>query len=225
MKKNILIQANAGLILLFAILTINTSQAQINNAERHHIGVAVSFGNKATKISSDLAHIHQLNLLQEGGSVGLLWGNKAMETKLALGFYYSASRVDHTIDLINVESSVNFYPLSALTGRKHKLEPYFTSGLSANNYKFYGFYTAAEPGKPNYSVSEEPYLGSVATYYGSVGTGLEFNLLRQNDFVKIFTEVNYSSPLIQKSSDPFKNTHLSNQLCVSLGLSVGLTSF
>ncbi len=225
MKKNIIIQASVGLILLFAILTINTSKAQINNAERHHIGVSVSFGSKATKISSNIAHIHQLNLLQEGGAVGLLWGNKALETKLAVGFYYSASRVDHTIDLINLESSFNFYPLSALTGRKHKFEPYLTAGISANNYKFYGFYTASEAVKPNFSVSEEPYLGSVATYYGSIGTGLEFNLLRQNDFVKIFTEVNYSNPLIQKAADPFKNTHFSNQICVSLGVSVGLTCF
>jgi len=224
MKKSIILQATTSLIILFAILNFTTSEAQISNSERNHIGVSVSFGAKSAKLSSDLTAIHAMNLMEEGGSAGLLWGNKVVETKLTVGFYYSASRVPHTVDLVNLESSFNFYPLSAISGRRHLVEPYFTAGLAANNYKFYGFYTGSES-TPNYSVSMEPYLGNVVSYFGSVGTGLEVNLLRENDFVKLFTEINYNSALLQKSSAPFANTSISNQISVSIGLSFGLNRF
>lgn len=225
MKNSNIFRATAASLLIIAALALSPAYAQVTNAERNHVGIAVAFGTKSAKIASNFSAINGMNLIEEGGSVGVLWGNKVMETKFSAGFYYSSSRVPHTVDLVNLESSVNFYPLSAIAGRKHLIEPYFTAGLAANNYKFYGFYSGTTEGPRNYSVSLEPYLGNVVNYYGSVGTGFEVNLVKQNNFVKLFSEINYNSALIQKSSALFANSRVSNQLSVSIGLSFGLNRF
>lgn len=224
MKKRFILNASAGLIILFTTLNFTTSQAQIKDVKKDHLGFSVSFGSRWNKLSSDHAAIDQMKLVGEGASVGLLWGNDLVETKVTVGYYYSASRVPHTVDLVNVESSFQFYPLYALTGRTHKVQPYLTTGLAANNYKLHGYYSGAD-GETNYSVSIEPYLGNVISYFGSAGAGFEVNLLNQNDFVKFFSEVNYHSALHQKSSELFKSTRVSNQVSINVGLSFGLNRF
>ncbi len=223
MKKNTLLLASISLVLLF-VMFHTISEAQINKRSKDHLGFFVSFGTRSNKITSNHTAINNMKLMEEGGSAGLLWGNHMIETKLSIGYYYSASRAAHTVDLINVESAIQFYPLSAITGKTHVVEPYLTTGLSANTYKFYGFYASNEPA-PNYSLSMEPYLGNVNSYLGSVGAGLTINLLNEGNFVKLFTEVNYNTVLLQKSSDLFKNTQVSNQLNVNVGVSFGINRF
>jgi len=224
MKKNILLNTTTSLILLFVMLHFTTSDAQINNHVKDHVGFSVSFGSRSNKIISNHAAINGMKLLEEGGSAGVLWGNSVMETKLTVGYYYSASRVAHTVDLINIESAVKLYPLHLITGKTSRVEPYLSTGISANNYKFYGFYAGNETA-PNYSLSMEPYLGNLNSYIGSIGAGLEVNLLNEDNFIKVFTEVNYQSTLFQKSSDLFKHTQLSNQLVINLGVSFGINRF
>lgn len=222
MKKRFILDASVGLIILFSTLNFTTSQAQIRNKKNDNLGFSVSFGSRSNKISSNLSAIDMMKLVEEGASVGMLWSNNLVETKITVGYYYSASRVPHTVDLINLETSLRFYPLNALSGRTHKLEPYLNTGISANNYKLYGFYAGAESQTPNYSVTLEPYLGNLAAYYGTIGAGFEINLLDQNNFVKLFSEVNYQGALLQKSSELFKNTRVSNQLSINVGVSFGL---
>jgi len=226
MKKRFLLNASTSLIVLFAMLRLTSGYAQVSNQVKDHLGFSVSFGTKSSKITSDHAAINNMKLMEEGGSAGVLWGNDLFETKLTVGYYYSSSNVAHTVDLINAESAIQFYPLSVISGRAHKVAPYISTGLSANNYKLYGYYTSNnESVTPNYSLSLAPYLGNVTNYYGSVGAGLEVNLLNQNDFVKLFTEVNYQGKLFQKSSESFKNTNISNQLSVNVGVSFGMNRF
>jgi len=224
MKKRFILSVSAGLIILLSTLNFTTSRAQINDTKKDHLGFSVSFGSRLNKISSDHSAIDKMKLVEEGASVGLLWGNDIVETKVTVGYYYSASGVPHTVDLVNVESSLQFYPLYALSGRTHKVQPYLTTGFSANNYKLYGFYLGGD-GAVNYSVAIEPYLGNVTSYFGFVGAGFEVNLLNQNDFVKFFSEVNYQSAVYQRSSEQFKNTRVSNQLSINVGLSFGLNRF
>lgn len=224
MNKKTLLPISASLIVLVSLLQFHTSNAQINIRPKSHAGISVSFGSRSNKVSSNHTAIDNMKLMEVGGSVGVLWGNNIVETKLALGYYYSASSVAHTVDLINLESAIQFYPLQAITGKTHKINPYVSTGLTANQYKFYGFYAGNE-GVINYSVSIEPYLGNVTSYFGSVGAGLEVNLLDQDDFVKLFAEVNYHSALLQKSSDLFTNTRVSNQVSIQVGVSFGVNRF
>lgn len=224
MKKRFILNASASLIILLSTLNFTTSLAQINDAKKDHLGFSVSFGSRSNKITSDHSAIDKMKLVEEGASVGLLWGNDVVETKVTVGYYYSASSVPHTVDLVNFESSFQFYPLYALSGRTHKVQPYLTTGLAANNYKLHGYYSGAES-ETNYSTSIEPYLGNVTSYFGSAGAGFEVNLLDQNDFVKFFSEVNYNSALYQKSSELFKNTRVSNQLSINVGVSFGFNRF
>ncbi len=221
--KKIILNATSCLIALFATLDFNTSIAQTYNQKKDHIGFSVSFGAQSNKIESEHEAVNDMNLHEEGGSIGLLWGNNMIETKLTVGYYYSAARVPHTVDLVNLESAFQFYPLNAISGRTHKVEPYLTSGLAANNYKFHGFYAGQDATTPNYSVSIEPYLGNVTTYFASLGAGLQINLLKQHaNFVKLFSEVNYQSALYQKSSELLKNTRVTNPVSIKVGVSFGL---
>ncbi len=222
MRKTFLRTASAGLILFISTLTFTTSQAQINDLKKDHLGFAVGFGYSSNKISSNFSAIDKMKLTEEGGSIGLLWGNNLVETKIAVGFYYSSPGVPHTVDRVNVETSLRYYPLNSFQSTSKKITPYLTTGLSANNYKLYGFYAGTESQTPNYSIGIEPYIGSVTGYIGSVGAGIELNLLDQHDFVKLFSEVNYNSAIAQKSSDLFKDTRVSNQMSINVGISFGI---
>jgi hypothetical protein len=224
MKNRFILNAGVGLIILLSTLNITISQAQADDEKKDHLGFSVSFGTKTNRIVSNHSAINNMKLAEEGGSVGLLWGNDLLEAKVNVGFYYSSARVPHTVDLVNLESTLQFYPLFALTGKTHKVQPYLSTGLAVNNYKLYGYYAGTE-GEVNYSISIEPYLGNITTYFGSLGAGLEVNLIDQNDFVKLFTEINYYSPLQKTSSVLFNDSQVTRQLGINVGVSFGLNRF
>ena len=224
MKNRFLLNVISGLITLLFTLNFTMSQAQTNDVKKDHLGFSVSFSSRFNKITSNHAAIDNVKLVEEGASIGLVWGKDAVETKISIGYYYSASSVPHTIDLVNLESSLSFYPLKAFSKGIQKVQPYLTTGLSGNNYKLYGYYSGTES-NTNYSKSIEPYLGNVISYFGSIGAGVEVNLLNENDFVKLFSEVNYHSAWYQNSSELFSNTHISNQLSINFGVSFCLNRY
>jgi hypothetical protein len=233
MKKNLITKVRVAITAMAVIFLLHPAQAQEESTEnefeaankKDRIGFSVSFGSRFNNVSSSFDAINEMNLSSQGGSVGVTWGNRIVETKLTAGYYYSGAKVPHTIEVIELESSVRFYPLSALFKKEYKVAPYFTGGVSRSYHKLFGFYGRPESGPVNYSVSTEPYLGSMTTYFGSVGTGLEVNAFNHADFVKLFAEVNYLRPFTQTSTDLFKSTALSNQVNINVGVSFGINRF
>lgn len=225
MKTKILFQIAKGVlvVLLSSFLFFKKSEAQTRYSnQRDHIGFNASFGIRSSKISSNYTAIDKMALIEEGGSLGLLWGSKALETKLNIGFYYSSSKVPHTTDLIEIETSANFYPLTLITKRMHVVEPYLIGGISKNYYKLHGYYIGEQSGVINRSVDIEPFLGSLDIYLFSIGSGVAVNLGDKYQFIKLFADAKYSSPFASKKSSVFAETNMSDQLAVNVGVAFGM---
>ncbi len=223
MKTKALSRITQSVMVLCAVLFLQIGNAQISyKDQRDHFGLTASFGDRVNKVSSNYSAIDKMKLVEEGGSLGLLWGSRSIETKLTLGFYYSASCVPHTSDLIEMEASANFSPLSFITKKFHAVEPYIIGGVSRNLYKMYGYYGAKQELPTNRSVDLEPLLGNINVYMVSIGTGVSVNLYDSYDFVKLFADVKYSSPVMTTKSTVFNDTYFSNQLSINLGVSFGI---
>src|SRR5690606_38985369 len=116
-----------------------------------------------------------LNVTQEGGSIGVVYGNEAVRTHVQLlGLYYSSSGVSRTVDQVTSGVNVNFYPLQLVTGRSLAFSPYILTGASYNNVRFLGHYLNNPDEPVNYSTTREPYLGSVKGINAKAGIGLEW---------------------------------------------------
>lgn len=220
-KTLLRIAKSVFIVMLSTFLFIKKSEAQTRYVkQRDHLGFTASFGVRSNKVSSNYAAIDKMALLEEGGSAGLVWGTRVLETKLNIGFYYSSDKVPHTTDLIELETNTSFYPLSLLSKRNFFVEPYLTGGICKNYYKLHGFYVG-EQASTNRSVDIEPYLGSLDTYFLSIGTGVAVNLGDRYQFIKLFADAKYSSPFSSINSTVFKETHMSNQVTVNVGVSFG----
>ncbi len=225
MKTKTLFQIAKGvlIVMLSAFLFFKKSEAQTRYSnQRDHLGFTASFGIRSSKLSSNYTAIDKMALLEEGGSVGLIWGSKALETKLNFGLYYSSSKVPHTTDLIEIEANADFYPMTLITKRIHLVEPYFIGGISKNYYKLHGYYIGEQPGGVNRSVDIEPYLGSLGIYLFSVGSGVAVNLGDKYQFIKLFADAKYSRPFASKKSAVFTETNMSNQIAFNVGIAFGM---
>lgn len=229
MKTKTSLSALKGVLIVITLLITSVAQGQLmrsNNrniaaAKRDHLGFTVSFGVRSSVLSSNYAAIDGMQALEEGGSAGLVWGSRAFETKLVIGYYYSAAQVKHTTDMIEMEATSNFYPLHAFKKEDSRINPYFSMGVTKNYYKLYGYYTTEENSQINYSVSREPYLGKLDVYNASLGAGVAINLLNNYDFVKLFAATQYNKPFSTIASNDFRQTKTSAQWSFNLGVSFG----
>ena len=223
MKTKALLRIAQSAIMVSAILFFQMANAQTESLNRkHHMGLIGSFGEKISRISSDHSRLNDTKLVEEGGALGMTWGTRAIDTKLTLGFYYSAACVPHTTDLIELEASANVYPLGLLTRKMHTVEPYLTAGIAKNFYKMHGYYVESEQGTSNNSVPDQPYLGNMDIYMVSVGTGVSISLYESYDFLKLFADVKYSKQLISANSASFRETSMGDQLAINLGITFGI---
>lgn len=236
MKSRINDSIARGVLLIIISLVVIIAQAQefeplrktekdVEQVKRDHVGFMVSFGTRSSTLSSNYAAIDGMNVLEEGGSAGIIWGSRAFETEITLGYYYSAARVAHTTDLIEVRSSTRFYPLRAIKKGSSRVNPFLSAGVTKNYYKLYGYYTTEEITQINCSVSKEPYLGNLNVYNASVGAGVSVSLLNDYDFLKLFASTNYSRPFSTQSSTDFRQTTMSDLWSFNLGVSFGVNRF
>ncbi len=200
-----------------------TVQAQSLSPVKY-MGFEVSFGVRSFAINSNIAAINKMAVVEEGASLGVIFGNDYLKAKVrAAGFYYSASKVPHTVDLFESEGLLNFYPMKYLLKRKLPLDVYLLGGIGMDNLKFYGNYLTEDPGKINYSTTKEPYLGKLSQINASVGVGFEYQLPMANDFVHLFAEAKYGKPVRSASNnDSFEGTSVINFTSISAGVSFGL---
>lgn len=191
-------------------------------ARKYQIGFEGSFGIKSFDISSNIAKIDGLDVLEEGGTIGVVAGNGIARLRLKQGFYYSSATVAQTVDEIRSSLGANIYPLQPFS-KNAKLAPYITMSMERNLFKMYGFYgNEGTASTTNYSVSEAPFLGKISTVQASVGAGLEYQVKTPGHYVNFFGEVRYGKNIRTITSNPFFNeTSVSGQMAVSLGISYG----
>ncbi len=218
---------NAALVALTFLLTgiySCTVQAQSIRPFKY-MGFEASFGVRSFEIKSSIPQLNSMPVVQEGGSLGVLFGNDFLRAKVRVaGFYYSSASVPRTVDLFESEGFVNFYPLNYIRSGENALDVYLIAGISMDNIKFYGHYLTAEGEKVNYSTSSEPYLGKISQLNATGGLGLEYKLPTQAGFIHLFGEAKYGSPFQSGTdSESFKNTSIRNFTSISVGVSFGVT--
>jgi hypothetical protein len=215
----------AGVILfvfLFTNLQSCTVKAQglKNFASEYQLGFEGAFGMKNFDISSNISQINNLNVTEEGGSLGVVLGAKALRVKLRQGYYYSSSKVTQTVDEVRSAFVTNFYPLQLIGN--FKIQPYFMGGIERNIFKMYGTYGSENSGPINYSLSEAPFLGKISSIVASVGAGVEYRVESPGHFVSLFAEGRIGKPVSAVSSNTFfQQTSISNQVIVNIGVAFG----
>lgn len=207
------------IIILFTVLTLKVLIAQ----GQTYKGFEASFGTRSISVSSDIQKINKTDLMETGGQVGLVYGNKIVRSRLTLlGYYASTGNTPGTTALYTSQAALSFYPLQMLTQKRIMVEPYLTAGASYDRFKFFGYYVNQEPGATNYSQAEAPYLGKIKQVNATAGLGLEVRLKDDFDFIHLFTEIKYAHNLSAKSGDAaFSQTSLLNQIHTTIGISFG----
>jgi hypothetical protein len=187
-------------------------------------GFEGSFGTRSFSLRSDIAAIDGMKVIEEGGSAGVIVGVEAVQIKVRGGFYYSSSKVCHTVNLFETEGTINLRPLQ-LVGPGHRvLEPYAFAGINKSTLKFHGFYNqnGIDNSKVNFSTERAPYLGKILLTSATLGFGIDFRLPERMSFIHLFSEVKYSAPINQESGSPmFGKTTTSDQLALNVGVSFG----
>lgn len=221
MKTGFISKASIGLIFLIASAA-TVSQAQHLKTKEDHVGFTASFGSSVSTVTSRYAALNGMKLQLGGATAGLVWGKTAFEARLLAGYHFSAGNTPQTVDSYSAVTEVRVFPLNVLTNRALRVQPYLNAGVAASNQKYYGFYASDEPQFSNYSVSVAPYVGSIRNYSARVGGGLQWVLRSDENFVKVFAEVNYQARLIQTNTVDIAGTSYSNQMACEVGISVGL---
>ncbi|MGC1240642.1 MAG: hypothetical protein WA874_03595 [Chryseosolibacter sp.] len=209
-------------MILFITLLLQTMLGYAQSADTYR-GFVASFGTRTANISSDIAKLNGSGLVQTGGQLGLVYGNKIVKSRIGLlGYYTSGGSSAGTTDLFASNISVNFYPLSLLSNRTFVLEPYLTAGLDYDQYKFYGFYLQQEPGQMNYSQAEAPFLGKIKQVNTTGGVGIQVKLKDQFDFIHVFSEFRMGHNLSANTKHvAFAETQTKNPRQLIVGISFG----
>ena len=214
-------------IILFALLLLQSlltkAQSRGDYSPKTYKGFVATFATRSLTVSSNIAAIHESNLLQTGGALGLILGNNFIRSQVGLiGYYTSSGNTAGGTDLYESNVSVDFYPLSWISGKSMTIEPYVTGGLNYDRYKFYGFYLNQEPGTTNYSQATAPLLGKVKQLNATVGIGVEVRLKERFDFIHFFSEATYGHNLSTRTKDTaFSETTLQHQTQVVVGIAFG----
>ncbi|HEY0653010.1 MAG TPA: hypothetical protein VGD65_07775 [Chryseosolibacter sp.] len=206
-----------SLFFLILLVSLNTAAQHVNESYK---GFKVTFGTHALKVRSDVPELNQLPAKFDGGSIGVVKGNKFVRAGLTVaGFYYSTDNVPRTIDLVYSDATIHFYPL-AFSKKDFPIQPYLASGLALSRLKFYGHYLPQEPSKPiNYS-APEPYIGKQRTISAMFQVGLEYRF-PSYEFLTVFTECTLLRPLASSADAMFEKTSVHKIASLQVGVAFG----
>lgn len=211
------------IVLGLSFCAVQTAMAQglKQFANEYQLGFESSFGINSFKINSNIPEINNLNVVGEGGTIGIVCGAKGVVAKVRQGFFYSASSVAHTIDEMRSTAILNVYPLHFLNAES-RLRPYLLLSIERSGYRMHGYYDGGDHSKRNYSVSEAPFLGKISAVQSGIGGGLEYRIKTPGHFVALFAETRYSKAIrVTSSNNLFSQTRSSGQLMMNLGVAFG----
>jgi hypothetical protein len=211
------------LIIIMIGLSTSRSDAQLVKrfVRKYDVGLESNFGVRLLRITSNVSEINNLNLVEEGGSIGIVASLKPISIRLRHGYYYSSSSVASSIDLIRSGVALNFYPLQLAKETKSRVQPYVALGVHRNVFKMYGHYHPDVP-PGNFSTSEAPFLGKIVSTAAGMGLGIEYVVKGPNHFVKIFTETTKGTVRGRtKTNEFFSQTQVRNRANVNIGVAFG----
>lgn len=199
-----------------------TDSATNRTNKRLYLGYELALGAPVYTLKSDLAQLNHLRVSNLGLIVGGMAANKFGKLKVNAGLYYSDSSVPYSFDLFTGGLSANVYLLRIGSVKHHTIEPYFVGGVTQQQIKFYGNYLDGDA-TPNYSTSEEQFLGKGIYTQFNMGLGAEYQLEDDDgNFIHLFAEVAYGVPVTtQCTRVVFDHTHITNPVFISIGVSFG----
>lgn len=212
------------LTILYVVLFLYSIMAEAQSLRSQKMkfrGLDGTFGFRVFTLDSDLSALDKLSVVQEGGSIGAVFGNRVLRSKVGLlGFFYSSPNIPRTVNVFENEAALNFFPLEMKAGRK-VIDPYLAGGVLYNNVKFKGHYAGATDRQINTS-APEPTIGSIRKIDLALGTGVEIIPRNYGQFVRFFVEAKYGFNLYQDATDArLSATSVSNQLLCNAGLRFG----
>src|SRR5688572_21904296 len=156
-------------LIIVVCLNATLAQAQgLRNSNYRYVGFEANLGVKSNKITSDIAALNNMSVIKEGGSLGFVFGNQIVKTRVqAVGFYYSNSSVKQTVNSVESAVLINVYPIKLINKSKQAINPYFSGGVDYSTMKFFGYYNNPDA-KINYSASSAPYVGKIVSTRGTV---------------------------------------------------------
>jgi hypothetical protein len=212
-----------GIILCLMFFSCHNSQAQSlkHFVGAYQFGFESSFGVKSFQLSSNIPVINNLNVLSEGGTIGIVCGSKSLVIKARQGFYYSASAVSQTVDERRSTVLLNFYPFYYINP-DFRIRPYLVMGIEKSSLFMHGYYDGDDHTRQNYSVSEAPYLGKISSVQTNIGAGIEHRIKTPGHFVALFAEARSGKAIsISSSSELFSKTNPSMQFMFDIGVAFG----
>lgn len=207
------------MIVLITALGIHSCslRAQSHRTAIQYIGFEGAFGMRSFQVASNIGQINNMHAGQEGGNIGIVFGNKTLKYRINAGFYVSGGKTPQTQELYEAVGKLNYYPLASVLP-KSKIQPYVNTGLSLDKLKFYGEYLSDQYSYNAY----EPYLGSLNQISVTGGLGLEYRIPSPCDIIHIFAEAQFGIPVQMGSSNKtFSETTLTQFNQFSIGLSFG----
>lgn len=229
--KNKITKINTGFVstcsvAVVLILTMFTARAQSpldQCGPTIFAGFNTSFGMRSFSITSDIAVLNNLKVVQEGGSLGGVFGNNFWIGEFRAGLYHSNDKTPYSIDIVEGEGMINFYPANLFSPyHQHRFDFYLSCGGSMDVMKFYGNYL--DGSKPqNFSALKQPYLGRISMLNVTAGAGIELRMQGHRDFCHFFAEIKQGMPVFSSiKREEFKNTSIKSITFVNIGVSYGL---
>ena len=213
-------QIRLGLIVGLILLGIYSCSVSAQSERPiKYIGFQVSFGDRSFKLNSNIKKIDQMQAGHEGGSLGIVFGNEVLKTRLRVaGVFYSNANTPQTQRLFETSVLSNFYPIAIFKNQQNaRLQPYLTAGFSLDKIKFFGTYLDNQPTSSGY----EPYLGKISQIMAQGGIGLEYRLTNQVDFIHLFAEALFGAPIQSQASNAFAATSIEQFTTINVGVSFG----
>jgi hypothetical protein len=206
------------MLMLFFTLGIYSCQVNAQTPFKiKHIGMEGSFGVRSFLVTSNINQIKNMRASHDGGSLGVVLGNRKVKYKLTAGYYFSSGNTPQTQDLYELAQHMNYYPLISILP-KSKIQLYITQGISLNKLKFYGNYLDDQPSR----TLHEPHIGSLNQISLSGGLGLEYRVPSPCDIIHIFAEAQFGTPVqLNASNKAFSLTKLNQSTQFNIGVSFG----
>lgn len=216
------------LVLAWILIVINYTHAQSHRllALRNsaiYSGLEFSMGGQYSKMTSGIKELQSLKVGQNGGYIGYVAGNEFTKFRTGVSLYYSNENTSRTIDKADLSMAGNFYLLRIKNPRFHTIEPYSVFRVAYQRMKYFGTYLGDSP-ITNYSVSQEPVLGTVDYLQINAGLGLEYQLVNlSGNFVHLFAEATAGQSVIARASKgAFRDTGMAMPVNIVIGVSFGM---
>jgi hypothetical protein len=213
-----------AMIVIMILLGIYSSTVKAQGFfKREYLGLVASFGNRSFTQNSSIKAIDNARYGHIGGSLGLVYGNEILKTRLnVLGYYCSDNNNPRTQDIYESSVTTNFYPLEFLRTSRALIHPYISAGFSRTNVKYYGTYLDG-----SYStIGDEPLLGKVLHYNLLSGIGIEMRLETDRDFMHFFVEGVLENTVSRSTSQQaFNQTTPGGITSLNLGIAFGRKRF